>query len=113
MTNQPLNEAWQKASAELAELPPLKELATEVQTYPVRLLSQLVEISDQRQGPVPDHVLTLLPYLGETALRALADGGYVKKLDDVSYAIAAYEPTDKGRAIVAGLSASNSKRKRS
>lgn len=103
MTNQPLNGQWERASQELAELLPLKELATELKVYPVRLLAQLVEQAERRQGPVPDHVLTLLPYLGETALRALADGGYINKLNDVSYAIAAYEPTDKGRALAASL----------
>jgi hypothetical protein len=103
MTNQPLNGAWEQASLELAELLPLKELATELKVYPVRLLAQLVEQSDRRQGPVPDHTLTLLPYLGETALRALVDGGYISKVDDVSYAIAAYEPTDKGRSLASGL----------
>ena len=91
------------AADELAQLQPLTELANELRIYPVRLVAQLCEQSDQRKGPVPDHVLTLLPYLGETALRALAEGGYINKLTDVSYAIAAYEPTDKGRALAANL----------
>ena len=103
MTNQPTNHAWERAADQLADLLPLKELATEVKLYPVRLLTQLVEQADRRKGPVPDHVLTLLPYLGETALRALVDGGYVSKRGDVSYAIAAYEPTEKGRALAASL----------
>lgn len=104
MTNQSHDPSWEPAAAELAELAPLKELADELRLYPVRLLLQLVEQHDRRQGPVPDHVLTLLPYLGETALRALVEGGYVTKQTNVSYAIAAYEPTDRGRTMAAALS---------
>ena len=86
---------------ELAVLGPLRELSDEVRTYPVRLLTLVCEEFDRRQSPVPDHALKLLPYLGETALRALVGGGYVERVDDVSYAISAYAPTDLGRSAAA------------
>jgi hypothetical protein len=100
------NAARKAAAAELAKLAPLQELADELQDYPVRLITQLCELAVKRQGPVPDHAITLLPYLGETALRALVDGGYAERIDDVSYAINAYLPTDKGKALAATLDAS-------
>lgn len=103
MTNQHPSKALESAAEKLAVLPPLKELADELKYYPVRLLSQLCEVHTKRGGPVPDHALTLLPYLGETALRALAEGGFVDQVDEVSYAIHAYVPTEAGKALVAGL----------
>ncbi len=103
MTNQPPTEALESAAEMLAALPALKELADELRFYPVRLLTQLCEVHAKRNGPVPDHALTLLPYLGETALRALAEGGFVELIDDVSYAIHAYVPTEAGQALVASL----------
>jgi hypothetical protein len=90
---------------ELAVLGPLRELSDEVLTYPVRLLTLVCEEFDRRQSAVPDHALKLLPYLGETALRALVAGGYVERVDDVSYAISAYAPTELGRATAARASA--------
>ena len=103
MTNESLTEAWESAAEKIAALPALKELADELKFYPVRLLSQLCDVYIQRKGPVPDHALTLLPYLGETALRALTEGGFVELRDDVSYAIHAYVPTEVGQALVASL----------
>ena len=97
------NEAWVAAADELSSLSSLRALADELRAYPVTLLAQLCELAEKRQGPVPDHTVTLLPYLGETALRALVDGGYVERLDDVSYAIHAYLPTDKGKVLAASL----------
>lgn len=103
MTNQPPSKALESAAEKIAALPALKELGDELKFYPVRLLTQLCAIHIQRQGPVPDHALTVLPYLGETALRALVEGGYIDLIDDVSYAIHAYEPTEAGKALVASL----------
>ena len=97
------NAARKAAAVELAKLAPLQELAAELQDYPVRLITQLCELAAKRQGPVPDHTITLLPYLGETTLRALVEGGYAERVDDVSYAINAYLPTDKGLALAATL----------
>ena len=93
----------ESAALKLATLPALRELADELHFYPVRLLTQLCDVHNKRNGPVPDHALTLLPYLGETALRALAEGGYIELIDDVSYAIHAYVPTESGQALVASL----------
>lgn len=103
MTNLPPTDALESAAEKLAALPALKELADELKFYPVRLLSQLCDIHIRRDGPVPDHVLTLLPYLGETALRALLEGGYVELVNDYSYAIRAYLPTQAGQTLVASL----------
>jgi hypothetical protein len=103
MTQRGKDPARRAAAEELAQLGPLHDLAEELHLYPVRLLEQLCEQAERRQGPVPDHVLTFLPYLGETAIRALIDGGYIDRLDDVPYAILAYMPTDKGRALAATL----------
>jgi hypothetical protein len=110
MNKQPPNAARKAAAAELAQLAPLRELAAELDDYPVRLLAQLCELAETRQGPVPDHAITLLPYLGETALRALVEGGYAERVDDVSYAINAYLPTAKGKALAASLTAPDKKR---
>lgn len=103
MTNKRNDPKRETVAAELAQLQPLRELSDELRLYPVRLLEQLCEQADSRKGPVPDHILTFLPYLGETAIRALVEGGYVDRLDDVPYAILAYMPTDKGRALAATL----------
>jgi hypothetical protein len=103
MTQKSDNNAREAAADELAKLPPLHAMAEELRLYPVRLLEQVCEQADRRQGPVPDHTLTFLPYLGETAIRSLVDGGYVERLDNVPYAIIAYMPTDAGRALAASL----------
>ena len=99
------DQGFEAVADDLAALAPLRELALELRTYPVRLLVLLCELHDQRGGPVPDHALKLLPYLGETALRALVEGACVERMDDVSYAINAYVPTDVGRALAARASA--------
>ncbi len=103
MNNQPTSKALESAAEKLAVLPALRELADELKFYPVRLLTQLCDIHAKRNGPVPDHALTLLPYLGETAIRSLVEGGYVERVDDVSYAIHAYLPTETGLALVESL----------
>ena len=103
MTEQSTDAAREAVADELAKLLPLRALADELRLYPVRLLEQVCEQADRRQGPVPDHTLTFLPYLGETAIRALVDGGYVQRLDDVPYAILAYLPTEQGRTLAARL----------
>lgn len=103
MTNRPPSEAMESAARKLAALPALKEMADELNFFPVNLLIQLCEVHAERNGPVPDHALTLLPYLGQTALRALTDGGYIELVEDVSYAVHAFVPTEAGRALVASL----------
>ena len=103
MTEELRDSVRESVADELAKLQPLQALADELRLYPVRLLEQVCELADRRQGPVPDHTLTFLPYLGETAIRALVDGGYVQRLDDVPYAILAYLPTERGRALAASL----------
>jgi hypothetical protein len=110
MTRSNNNEPFDKAAAELAELPALRELATELRDYPVRLLQLVCEEYDRRQVPVPDHSLRLLPYLGETALRGLVEGRYVDRIDDAPYAIAAFVPTEKARALLKRLKAKPRKR---
>ena len=99
----PKNPAREAVADELAKLQPLRSLADELRLYPVRLLEQVCEQADHRQGPVPDHTLAFLPYLGETAIRALVEGGYVERFDNVPYAILAYLPTQRGRELAAKL----------
>ena len=87
----------------LSKLGPLEELRTEIRKYPVRLLKLLVALYEERAAPVPDHMLKLPPYLGETVLRALVEGGMVE-IREASYAIRAYAPTQEAIRIVAELS---------
>jgi len=103
MMERPKNPAREAVADELAKLQPLRSLADELRLYPVRLLEQVCEQADRRQGPVPDHTLAFLPYLGETAIRALVEGGYVERFDNVPYAILAYLPTQRGRKLAAKL----------
>jgi hypothetical protein len=103
MTQKSNSNAREAAADELAKLPALHAMTEELRLYPVRLLEQVCEQAERRQGPVPDHTLTFLPYLGETAIRALVDGGYVERLDNVPYAIIAYMPTKAGRELAASL----------
>lgn len=98
------DESFEAVADELATLAPLRELALELRTYPVHLLVLLCEQHEQRGGPVPDHALKLAPYLGETALRALIRGAYIERVEDVSFAINAYNPTETGRALAARAS---------
>ena len=100
MTTGDLSQAAEQVADELASLGPLSELARELRVYPVRLLTLICNEYDRRGGAVPDHALRLLPYLGETALRALVAGGYVERADEASYAIQAYIPTAAGREAV-------------
>lgn len=89
------------AEAKLAKTLPLRELADEVRSYPLRLLRILAEQYALRQSPVPDHVLRLPPYLGETALRGLVEGGFVERTEEARRAIHAYVPTPVGLALIA------------
>jgi hypothetical protein len=100
------------AEKTLAATAPLKELYEELRTYPLRLLQIVVEQHALRLSPVPDHLLRLPPYLGETAIRALVEGGFVERVDDVSRAVFAYSPTEAGLEVVASMSTTNMPRRR-
>ena len=91
------------AEAKLARTSPLRELADEVRSYPLRLLRTLAEQHALRRSPVPDHVLRLPPYLGETALRGLVEGGFVERTEETRRAIHAYVPTPAGLALIASV----------
>ncbi len=90
-----------ESEAKLAETGPLRSLAGEVRSYPLKLLRRVAQLHAERKAPVPDHVLRLPPYLGETALRGLVEGGYVRQTDETARAIHAYVPTEKGMALLA------------
>ena len=103
MTNKITKEpASAEAERVLSELAPIRELLDEVRTYPLKLLRLISDQFAVRGGPVPDHVLHLQPYLGETALRALIKGGYLEQKDQTHLAIHAYVPTESGLALVGG-----------
>lgn len=90
-----------EAEAKLAEAAPLRELADEVRAYPLRLLRAVIQQYALRHAPVPDHSLRLPPYLGETALRGLVEGGMVERVEDAARSIHAYIPTEAGLALIA------------
>jgi hypothetical protein len=81
----------------------MRELAGELTAYPVRLLQQLVAEYTRRGAAVPDHVLDIVPYLGDTALRALVDAGLADRIDDSPHAIRAYVPTAEAIELNASL----------
>ena len=86
----------------LAATSPLRNLADEVRSYPLRLLRLVAEQHAARNAPVSDHLLRLPPYLGETALRGLLEGGFVERVT-AAYAVYAYAPTPEGLALLASL----------
>jgi hypothetical protein len=94
-------DARDQVLSELAELGPLGGLTAEVREYPLRLLNLVIEINAQRGVPVPDHLLKLSVHLGETALRALEEGGFIEKADGQQHAIRSYVPTVAGKALAA------------
>ena len=102
MTNKTAQQSSAAAETVLGELRPIQELMAEVRTYPLRLLSRICDVYAERQAPVPDHALRLAPYLGETVLRALIEGGYVELRDEDHISVHAYVPTASGRALVGG-----------
>ena len=81
----------------------MRELTGELTAYPVRLLRQLVAEYARRGTAVPDHVLDIVPYLGDTALRALVDAGLADRIDDSPHAIRAYVPTAEAIELDASL----------
>ena len=83
----------------------MRELTGELRAYPVRLMRQMVTEHNRRGGAVPDHVLDIVPYLGDTALRALVDAGLADRIDDSPHAIRAYVPTAEAIALDALLAA--------
>ena len=87
----------------LAATAPLRSLTDEVRSYPLRLLRLVAEQHAARKAPVPDHALRLPPYLGETALRGLLEGGFIARADGARGAIHAYAPTDAGLELIASL----------
>ena len=102
MTDKTTQQPSSAAETLLSELPPIEELLVEVRTYPERLLRRICEQYAERKAPVPDHALRLAPYLGETVLRALIDGGYVERQDELHISVHAYVPTASGRALIGG-----------
>ena len=86
----------------LAATGPLRNLSDEVRSYPLRLLRLVAEQYAVREAPVSDHLLRLPPYLGETALRGLVEGGFVERVT-AAYAVYAYAPTPGGLALLASL----------
>ena len=86
----------------LAATGPLRNLSDEVRSYPLRLLRLLAEQYAARDAPVSDHLLRLPPYLGETALRGLLEGGFIERLSP-ERAVYAYAPTPEGLALLASL----------
>ena len=86
----------------LAATGPLRNLSDEVRSYPLRLLRLVAEQHAARDAPVSDHLLRLPPYLGETALRGLVEGGFVERVT-AAYAVYAYAPTQEGLALLASL----------
>lgn len=97
------SERERAAEEALAATAPLRSLTDEVRAYPLRLLRLVAEQHAARKAPVPDHALRLPPYLGETALRGLLDGGFIARADGARGAIHAYAPTDAGLALIASL----------
>ena len=81
----------------------MRDLTDELRAYPTRLLIQIVAEHRRRGGAVPDHVLEIVPYVGETALRALVDAGLADRIDDSPYAIRSYTPTADGLALAARM----------
>ena len=86
----------------LAETGPLRNLSDEVRSYPLRLLRLVAEQYAARDAPVSDHLLRLPPYLGETALRGLLEGGFVERVA-AAYTVYAYALTPEGLALLASL----------
>ena len=86
----------------LAATGPLRNLSDEVHSYPLRLLRLVADQYAAREAPVSDHLLRLPPYLGETALRSLLEGGFVERVA-AAYAVYAYAPTPEGLALLASL----------
>ena len=102
MTNKTAQEPSSGTESLLSELPPIRELLVEVRTYPERLLRRICDQYAERDAPVPDHALRLAPYLGETALRALIEGGFVERQAEDHISVHAYVPTESGRALLDG-----------
>ncbi len=102
MTNKTAQQPSSDAETRLTELRPIQELMVEVRTYPARLLRLICDQYAERKAPVPDHALHLAPYLGETSLRALMEGGYVELQDESHISVHAYVPTASGLALVGG-----------
>lgn len=98
------SERERAAEDALAATAPLRSLTDEVRSYPLRLLRLVAEQHAARKAPVPDHALRLPPYLGETALRGLLEGGFIARADGARGAIHAYAPTEAGLALIASLS---------
>ena len=96
------DERVRAAEEVLAATGPLRNLSDEVRSYPLRLLRLVAEQYAARNAPVSDHMLRLPPYLGETALRGLLEGGFVERVT-ASYAVYAYAPTPEGLALLASL----------
>ena len=96
------DERVRAAEEVLAATGPLRNLSDEVRSYPLRLLRLVAEQHAARNAPVSDHMLRLPPYLGETALRGLLEGGFVERVT-ASYAVYAYAPTQEGVALLASL----------
>ncbi len=93
-------QAGPDAESVLSKIGPIAELIAEVRAYPVQLLRRISDLYATRGAPVPDHALHLTPYLGETALRGLIEGGYVELHDHTHVAVHAYTPTPTGIALV-------------
>lgn len=104
-------QAVRDAEAELAATGPLRDLGDEVRRYPLELLRRVAQLHAERNAPVPDHLLRLPTFLGETALRGLLEGGYVSRDDSARRAIHAYAPTERGLALLAAADGKRARRR--
>ena len=103
------NHALQEAQETFSQLGPIRDLTEELRTFPISLLRQICDEHAKRGEPVPDHLLTMPPYIGETVLRALLEGGLVERVNDQRFAIHAYVPSEQGRAMIGRIDGAQGK----
>ena len=102
-TKKDTQSAREEAEKRIHATDAVREITEELRLYPVRLLRQIVAEHRRRNAPAPDHVLEIVPYLGETALRALVEAGLTERVDDSAYSMRAYAPTSDGIALDARM----------
>lgn len=81
----------------------MRQIFSELEQEPLRLLCTVCREKQRDNKPVPDHRLALHSYFAETALRSLVGAGLLKQIQGGSFSIYDYEPTETGLALYSKL----------
>ncbi len=74
----------------------MKQVLKNMREQPAHLMRNICREYNRTGQMVPDHNIQLAGYMGEVALKALIEAGFVKQKPGGRLSVFYYEPTEKG-----------------